>query len=263
MAQGIPVRVFDSKKGENTILLLHGYLETLTVWEDFVGELVKAGYRVISIDLPGHGLSGTHEEINTMELMSDVLNEILDKLNINRCFVTGHSMGGYVALAFSKKYSEKTKALCLFHSTPNPDSDEKRFNRDREIGFIKEGKLDMVINLSVPRMFANNNVKRFAEKIQEIEETATIAEPEGIIACLRGMKEREDMNLFLKEFDKPLLFIFGKKDNHISMEVVTSLTEKFPQAKTMILENSGHAGFIEEQEISVAGFTDFTKGVFV
>ena len=261
-AQGIPVRVYDSEKGENTIVLLHGYLENLSVWEDFAAELVKCGYRVVCIDLPGHGLSGSDDNVNTMEFMADVQAEVLDKLCIKTCFITGHSMGGYVALAFAKKHPEKTRALCLFHSTPNPDTDEKKENRDKEIDFINQDKLDMIINLSVSRMFANDNVKNFREKIQEIEENASIAEAQGIIACLQGMKEREDMNPFLKSFDKPLLLIFGKKDNHILTEVADILIERFPQASHVFLENSGHAGFIEEAEISLQAFTDFAQKIF-
>ena len=261
-AQGIPVRVYDSEKGENTIVLLHGYLETLSVWEDFAAELVNCGYRVVCVDLPGHGLSDTADDVNTMEFMADMQAEVLDKLEIKTCFVTGHSMGGYVALAFAKKYPEKTQALCLFHSTPNPDTDEKKENRDKEIELINQGKLDMIINLSVSRMFANDNVKKFREKIQEIEENASIAEAQGIIACLRGMKEREDMNPFLKSFDKPLLLVFGKKDNHISTEVADMLIERFPQASHVFLENSGHAGFIEEAETALQAFTNFSQKLF-
>lgn len=262
MAQGIPVRVYDSAKGDNTVVLLHGYLETLSVWDDFAEKLVKQGYRIVSIDLPGHGLSGTHAEVNSMEFMADVLNETLDKLNINNAFIAGHSMGGYATLAFAKKYTGKTKGLCLFHSTPNPDSDEKKANRDREIELIKQNKLDSIIRISIPNMFANDNIKRFDEKIQDIEENATIAQPEGIIACLQGMKAREDMNDFLKTFDKPLLFIFGEKDNHISLEVANTLIERFPQAKNILLKKSGHIGFIEEPEESATQFTDFLQAIF-
>lgn len=261
MAQGIPVRVFDSKKGERAIVLLHGYLETLSVWDDFAEALIKLGYRVISIDLPGHGLSGTKGSVHTMEFMAEVLNEVLNKANINQSVVIGHSMGGYAALAFAKKYSDKTQALCLFHSTPNADSEEKKINRDREIDIIQQGKLETVVGLSIPRMFANDNVKRLNAIIEEIEENALIAEPNGIIACLQGMKGREDMNMFLKEFSKPLLLIFGVKDNHISTEVAEALIERFPQAKTIMLKQSGHAGFIEEPEASLESVDCFLQTI--
>jgi len=263
MAQGIPVRICDNQKGENAIVLLHGYLETLSVWDEFADKLAEYGYRTICIDIPGHGLSGTNEEINSMGFIADVLNECLNKLKISNCFVTGHSMGAYVALAFAKKYPEKIKALCLFHSTPNPDSEEKKLNREREIELIKEGKIESIIRVSIPRMFANDNVKQFAEKIQEIEENATVAEHEGIIACLRGMKEREDMNLFLKDFEKPLLFIFGKKDNYTPIDMVNELIERFPNAQNIMLENSGHAGFIEEHKVSLDLFVQFAQKVFL
>jgi pimeloyl-ACP methyl ester carboxylesterase len=65
------------------------------------------------------------------------------------------------------------------------------------------------------------------------------------------MKEREDMSEFLSEFSKPLLFVFGKKDCHIPWEVASATIERFPQAQSLALENSGHAGFIEEEDITL------------
>jgi pimeloyl-ACP methyl ester carboxylesterase len=262
MAQGISLRISDSLKGENVILLLHGYLETLSVWEEFSEALIKQNFRVISLDLPGHGLSESLPDINNMDFISDVLNEVIVKQRVEQCLVVGHSMGGYVALSFAKKYHDKTKALSLFHSTPNPDTDEKKANRDREIELIKAGKIELIINTSIPKMFANENVKRFYDKICEIKENALIANINGIIACLRGMKEREDMNAFLEDFYKPILFILGSKDNHIPIETANNILSRFPQAEHIMLEHSGHAGFIEEPETAIEYFMKFTKKVF-
>jgi len=257
---GIPVRIAtqgDSLSGDSAVVLLHGYLESLEVWENFAKLLGKKFY-TITLDLPGHGFSGSHPEINSMEFMANVVQNLCSQLSVNKVVVVGHSMGGYVALALAKKYPDLVQGLCLLHSTPNPDSEEKKQMRDREIALIREDKKELLAAQSIPMMFAADNVAKFYETIAHLEANAEIAEDEGIIACLRGMKEREDMNEFLKSFAKPLLFVFGKKDRHISFEVATALMERFQQAQTLVLENSGHAGFIEEENLVLEKLVEFT-----
>jgi pimeloyl-ACP methyl ester carboxylesterase len=254
--RGIPVYISDTKKGEKTVVLLHGYLETNEVWTDF-RELLKPYFRIIAIDLPGNGLSGTNADENSMEFMADVVADVLNYSEISKVTLVGHSMGGYAALAFAEKYGENTEKLCLFHSTPNPDTEEKKQNRDREIILIEENKLNLILQINIDNMFADENLQRMGNAIAMISENATISETAGIIACLKGMKSRKDMNPFLSGFDKPLLFIFGKKDKYITETVANGLIEKFPNAKTLILENSGHAGFLEEPEICSQKLIEF------
>ncbi|MDR3350391.1 MAG: alpha/beta hydrolase [Prevotellaceae bacterium] len=241
------------------VVLLHGYLETLSVWDDFVKYLEK-DYRIIRIDLPGHGLSGT-AEVNSVDFSAQVIYEVLQKQQVGECVIGGHSMGGYTALAFAANYPDRTRGLCLFHSTPNPDPPEKQGGRDREIALLREGKLSSVIRRGVPHMFADDNASRFAEKIAEISEVAEIHEPEGLIACLEGMKRRPDRNEFLASFHQPLLFIFGEKDRYISLATAQELAIRFPQAQTLWLKNSGHNGFIEEPQSTAEGFLKFLAGV--
>lgn len=256
--KNIPVYVSDTRRGEHILLLLHGYLETSEVWADFASLLPKS-IRVISLDLPGHGLSGTAAE-NSMELMADVISEVLYHAKVEQATVVGHSMGGYAALALAEKYPETVEKLCLFHSTPMPDTEEKKQNRDREIALIREDRLASILNINIPNMFAAENRKRMDDSIAMITENATISTPEGIVACLEGMKNRKDMNAFLAGFDKPLLLIFGKKDKYIAEPVAREMIEQFRQADVLMLENSGHAGFLEEPEISAKKIIAFVTG---
>ena len=260
MSCGIPIRVNDQGKG-NTIVLLHGYLETLEIWEAFAVPLAKQ-YRVITLDLPGHGLSGWNGGIHTMEFMGDAVKGVLDKLAVKQCLLVGHSMGGYVALAFAKKYDDVLRGLCLFHSSPNPDAEEKKANRNREIALIREDKLGLIASQAIPNIFAPDNVKRFEETIEEIKVNVEFADKDGIIACLEGMKQREDMNDFLLRYAKPLLLIFGKNDNLIGWDVAQVLIGKLKNADVLVLENSGHIGFLEEPEASEQGLLAFAGKVF-
>jgi pimeloyl-ACP methyl ester carboxylesterase len=246
---GIPVYISDSKKGSKIVVLLHGYLETLSVWDDFI-PLLDEDIRVIRMDLPGHGLSGSDPTANTMEFSAQVVYEALNKCGVQQATVIGHSMGGYVALAFAEQYPDAVKALCLFHSTPNADSEEKKETRAREIELIRGGKFTFLVEISIPNVFAVDNKERLADKIDEITAIAEeVHNQDGIIASLEGMRVRSDKNTFLGGFKQPLLFIFGKKDQFINLEVAQGLAEKFKQAAVVWLEHSGHCGFIEEPEV--------------
>ena len=257
-ANNIPVHVSDTRSGSKTLVLLHGYLETLSVWDDFAALLDK-DIRVIRIDLPGHGLSGTHPAVNTVDFSAQVLHETLLKCGVTQCTVVGHSMGGYVALAFAVQFPEAVEALCLFHSTPNPDPETKRNDRDREIALLREGRLPLILSQSIPRMFAEENEARFKEKIEEMKEVGEVHDPEGLAACLEGMKMRPDRNDFLTHFKKPLLFIFGQHDRHISHETATALTAKFPQAEVLWLPHAGHCGFIEAPQVAAEKMNRFMR----
>ena len=96
MAAGTALRISDTLKGGTTVVLMHGYLESLEIWGDFMKELAMH-YRVLAIDIPGMGISQVRGEVHTMEFLADVLKGVLDKQGVERCFVVGHSMGGYVA----------------------------------------------------------------------------------------------------------------------------------------------------------------------
>jgi pimeloyl-ACP methyl ester carboxylesterase len=260
---GIPVRIATYGKppceGGEALLLLHGYMESLEVWGNFAAPLGKKMY-TITLDLPGHGLSGAHPEVNSMELMADVAHEACLELCAEKVAVVGHSMGGYVALALAKKHPALVSRLCLMHSTPNADTEEKMLQRDREMALIAEGKKELLALQSIPMMFAADNVSRLYEPLADLATCALIADDAGTIASLRGMKAREDMNDFLKTFGKPLLFVFGKKDRYISWETAKALMERFPHAQTLVLENSGHAGFIEEEEATLSAVAAFVTG---
>ncbi|SDB90360.1 alpha/beta fold hydrolase [Williamwhitmania taraxaci] len=246
----------------NPILLLHGYLESQEIWFSFTEKLIKQGHRVITLDLPGHGFSGSVGSEHTMDHLAGAVNTVLLEQKVEKCLVVGHSMGGYVALAFAKVYPEKLAGLCLFHSTPNPDSEEKKANRDREIELIKAGKKELIVKTHIPNAFAKENLKRCTDMVEEATLMALETENEGIIANLNGMKSRPDSTEFLKTVTQPVLMIFGAKDSYIVPEVASELANKFSMHSTVILENSGHMGFIEEEKRSIEIISEFEKKVF-
>ncbi len=241
---------------DKTIVLLHGYLETLEVWNDISNELSK-NYRIIAPDLPGHGETKNTEEIQTMESMADAVFYLLEQLHIKQCYLIGHSMGGYVTLAFAQKYADRLNGFSLFHSSAKNDSEEKKKSRDEQIQLIENGRKEEIINKHAPGLFAKENEEKFQNEIETIKKQALNIPDEGIIAALKGMKERPERVDLLQSPPVPILFIIGKKDNFIPYPVAKEQAELSDEIQAIELENSGHIGFIEEKRKVLEMITDF------
>lgn len=230
-----------------TIMLLHGYLETGEIWESFARKL-EAGFRVITMDIPGHGNSGIWGTTHTMDEIAGSVCSVLDAEGIEKVFLAGHSMGGYVAMAFTEIYPERLYGYSLFHSTCFGDSEEKRKNREREISLILCGKKRQIINVNIPKSFADTNLERMEDEVRMAKRIAMNNSDEGIVALLNGMKDRPDRTPVLQNTNIPLLLIGGMKDNYIPVDLFDKLAGLAPHAKILRLENSGHMGFLEEPD---------------
>lgn len=243
------LRYRDKGKG-NTVILLHGYLESLETFEHFADELSRLA-RVITLDLPGHGMSELKANSCSIDEMADALDTLVVHLNLKKINLIGHSMGGYVALAYADKYKHKLASFCLFHSSPNADTDEKKENRKREIELIRKGKKELICQTSIPNTFANNNLIKFTNEIKQITNIACQTSDKGIVAALQAMMNRADRNHVLKGLDIPKLSIIGKEDNFIPLNVAMDIA-KNNKLTPFVLEKSGHMGFIEEQQKCVS-----------
>lgn len=249
----------DSGKGQ-IVVLIHGYLETSEIWADFARKLA-ASYRVISVDLPGHGTSKVYGECHTMEFMAGAVKGLLDNLDIRRVFLVGHSMGGYVTLAFAELYPEMLTGYSLFHSHPFPDTPQTFQKRENEIKVVKSGKKYLIYPESVSMMFSKPGLIKFKDAVQKSKDIASTIRDEGIIAVLNGMKSRPSRQHVMEEGRIPCLWILGKLDNYISSETVLSKITLPPKSKVLVLENSGHMGFIEEEETSLKALDLFIKSI--
>lgn len=253
---GIPLHVSLSGEGERTLLFLHGYLETLYIWDDF-RELLPPGYRTVAIDLPGHGLSGSDPKSNEISFDADVTAAFLRSLDIDKVTVIGHSMGGYVAQSLAKNYPDMVESLVHFNSNPFADSIEQRDKREKEIDFIENGRLLSLAQIAIPNMYAKANLRRMDSKIAETIEICETHDPFGISASVRGLMNREDNVAFLKECSIPVLFIFGDSDTYMPLERARSIHELIPRSTSVFIPNTGHNSFLEEPEAVLDTLMDF------
>lgn len=259
-SNGIPVHISDSGKGDKVLLFLHGYLETLYIWEEFV-EILPKDYRVILIDLPGHGLSSSHPDANDMKFCSEVVVGVLDYCKVDTCIVLGHSMGGYIAQACIKNFPARFDAIIHFNSNPYADDPEKKKDRLREISFIESGKLMSLASISIPNMYFKDNLRRMDEKIAETIEICETHDPLGICASIRGLMVREDNLELLSATQKPILFIFGDSDSYLTVEKAETILNKLPNSKGVFVAGTGHNSFLEEPKSTLNGVLNFIESL--
>jgi pimeloyl-ACP methyl ester carboxylesterase len=239
-------------------VLLHGYLESSEVWNGFENKLASK-FRVISVDLPGHGLSDVYGETHTMEFMATAVKELLDKLIINKVCLIGHSLGGYVTLAFLELFPDYLSGYCLFHSQPFSDPPPALEKRKREIEIVKMGKKNLMYPDNVIMMFASSNLEKFSEALQRSKDIASRIPGEGIIAVLNGMMIRPSRLSVMEMGRVPCLWILGSMDNYIPCDFIRSKVNLPSNARVVVLKNSGHLGFIEEEDKSLEVITEFVE----
>ncbi len=239
------------------IVLLHGFTESSKIWTNFSTQLSKK-YRVMTIDLPGHGKSGRIEKTHTMEMMADVVQSVLKKAGIGKCLMIGHSMGGYVTLAFAQKYPKMLKGFGLFHSHCFADSPEDVINRNRTIAIVEKDKFCFVAQF-IPGLFPPEVHEKFSGQIERLVQRASKMEKESVIAALEGMKIRKDQTELLKETSLPVLFILGLKDSKAPVAKLWEMISLPAKSQALILKNCGHMGYIESPDDCLGAIQGFAR----
>lgn len=239
------INIFYTDQGKgNALVFLHGFIENSNMWNAFVPELTKRN-RVICIDLLGHGKTECLGYVHSMELMADIVEIVLKHLKIRRSTFIGHSMGGYVALAFAEKNPDALKGLVLMNSTAIADNDEKRKNRDRAILAVKQSH-KIFIRMAIANLFRPKNRKLFSKEIKGIIKEALETPLQGIIAALEGMKIRNDRELLLHFTPYKKMMIIGKKDPALNYD---SLIKQAENTEVKLVEfPDGHMSHIENKD---------------
>lgn len=207
--KGISIFYSDEGKG-NSLVLLHGFLENSSMWKTFVPQLVKK-HRVICVDLLGHGNTGCIGYIHTMEDMANAVGAVLKHLKIKRSVFIGHSLGGYVALAFAENKPDALKGLCLINSTTRTDSPERIELRNRAIEAVKTN-YETVVKHSINNLFSPKSKVLHKTTINTIKNEALKTPLQGYIAAQEGMKIREDREALLHFSPYRKIMIVGRKD---------------------------------------------------
>ncbi len=248
-----------SGKGR-AVVLLHGFLGSTQIWDTFKDKLSKQ-FKVICIDLPGHGKSDCYGYIHSMDLMAQAVKAVMDSLRLKKYVLIGHSMGGYTALAFAELFPDFVRGLCLFHSTSYADSEQKKKDRSRAIKVVKSNH-DIYVRATITNLFNTKQLKQLKREISFTQQVARKTGKQGIIAALEGMKNRPSRDVVLHFVNYPVLFIIGKYDNLLPMQSLLDQAEIAKYKDVLLLEKSGHMGFLEEPEICAKQIKHFIRNSF-
>ncbi|NOX46938.1 MAG: alpha/beta hydrolase [Chlorobi bacterium] len=239
------------------IILLHGFLESLEMWDRF-SDVLSCEHTVIRIDLPGFGKSQSIGKTHSMELMAGSVKAVMEQEQIEKVVMVGHSMGGYAALAFADKYPEHLTGLCLFHSQAAADTEEAKANRERTVQIVGQDRFGFISNF-IPDLFAPENIQKFSRQIESLKSSAMLTSKEGVIAALRGMKERTEKFELLDKLVIPILFIAGKKDKRIPATTIMEQALLPSHSEVLLLGNVGHMGYIEAEKETLGTLRCFMK----
>ena len=253
---GKTIRYIKEGNGAPVIFLLHGYLETLEVWHELAKSLSKH-FTVIRMDIPGHGESEVIGETHSMELLAEAVHSVLQNENVSSFTLVGHSLGGYVSLAFLEAFPNLLNGLVLFHSHPFADAEPVKENREQEIGIVQKGEKRVIVHTNIPKMFANENLQTYQDKIENMRREAMNIPGEGIIAKQKGMIIRKDRSELLQNSVLPFMLIAGKKDNYINYDQVIPRIPLPAGGELITLDQSGHIGFVEERERAIQALDGF------
>ncbi len=243
----------DVGKG-NAIVLLHGFLENSTMWNAISEEFSKKN-RVICIDLLGHGNTDCIGYVHTMDDMAEGVKEVLKSLRLRKVYIIGHSMGGYVSLAFAGKYAGNIKGLCLLNSTAQADSEERKELRLRACK-MAQTNYDNLVKLSILNLFTIETREKFIVEIAQIKKEALQTPVQGYIAATKGMRLRDNKEAVLQTIDKRLIIV-GENDPILNYQ---SIIEESKRTNTPLFElPNGHMSHVEDRNKLIVSLKKFIK----
>lgn len=256
-----------------TIVLLHGFGEDRTVFENQVNFL-KNTYKIITPNLPGIGNSSSLKtdltnESNSIKLFDTEISEYADSialllkhLNIDECILLGHSMGGYITLAFAEKYPQYLKGFGLIHSTAFADNDEKKENRKRSIEMIETyGGFAFLKNV-IPTYFTKMYCEKKSNIINELVAKSNSFNSKVLQQFYFAMMNRPDRTNVLSMSNVPVLFIIGTEDIAAPMQDVLKQVHLPKVSEFYILENVSHMSMLEATDNLNLHLLSFCNNVF-
>lgn len=220
------------------VVLIHGFGLDHSIWKEMVLKYLQ-NHRVILPDVCGHGKSDAPVGVYSMTELAEDIYQLLRFLRIDHIVLCGHSMGGYISLAFAEKYPNHLSGLGLITTHARRDTDEKAAAR-YELADAVQSKGSIVLAESMtPLLTENEAVQAYVYDL--IKKTP----PEGIIGAAKGMAERPDRLSLLNNFDLPALVVAGKADQITPLEKAQEMADALPRSELLILSNAGHMPMLE------------------
>jgi pimeloyl-ACP methyl ester carboxylesterase len=238
---------YDQGKGEQTILLIHGFGEDHAIWKNQI-EFLSSHYRVIAPNLPGvhcKPLALHHSQAPNIRMYVEVLHELMHHLHIEQYFIVGHSMGGYIGLSFADYYVNHIQGLLLFHSTTFEDNEAKKTSRMKVAEFIQEWGVSKYLETATPNLFGDAFKKTNPGVIQNVIESGSSISQEAMIQFVFAIRNRKAMTYLLQQHTIPVWMIAGDADLAVPIQDSLEQIKLLPSSNSLVLNNVGHMGMFE------------------
>ena len=230
------------------IVLIHGFPITRAVWDAQAAQLARHAL-VIRPDLRGMGASSVPDGPYLMETLAGDIAAMLDALGIDRATIVGHSLGGYVAMAFARMYTERVTRLTLVCSRLAADAPQVARAREELADRAEaQDRIDVIVDAYLPRLFAPSALVDRSPNVDAARAIARQNSPKGAAAMLRGMAQRVEAYDIAEELDMPVLIVAGAADQVVSLAEAEQMRRTFPAAELRVLGRSGHLPMLEEPE---------------
>ncbi len=241
----INIKIFYKVIGKGQpVVLLHGFAEDNNIWND-QGSFLQEHCQLIIPDLPGTGKSGMLPKNSTIDDYATSVNALLSNENIEKCILLGHSMGGYITLAFAERYAEKLKAFGLVHSTAFADNDEKKVSREKGIQMMKEYGVFPFLKNTTPNLFSENYKKQHPERVSGLIEKGKNFSTEAMVQYYTAMMNRPDRTEVLAKSNVPVLFIIGSEDKAAPLDDLLKQVSLPNISYIHIMQGVGHMSMWE------------------
>ncbi len=236
----------DRSAASRAVVLIHGFPFARVIW-DAQSEALGAVARVVSLDLRGAGTSSVPEGPYLMERLAADVATLLDALAIQRAALVGHSMGGYVALAFARMFTERVSHLALVSSRLAADTPEQAAAR-RELADRTEraGAIEPVIDAYLPRLLSRTTLEERRDVVERAYAIARQTSPSGAAATLRGMALRAPSDDIAEDLEQPVLVIAGACDEVVPLAESRDVSRRFARAELVECAHSAHLPMLEE-----------------
>jgi pimeloyl-ACP methyl ester carboxylesterase len=224
-----------------TLVLLHGHGMDDRIW-DHVDAALNSDFTIVRPNI------SLFTFCQTVEDYADELYRFLTNATITKCTLIGHSMGGYIGLAFAEKYPSMLEGFGLFHSTAYADNEAKKHQRSQTVDMLRQYGTAMFLKNTAANLFGDRYKELYPGQVKAHIEQYSKIPPEALSAGMVAMRNRPDRTAVLASMSYPVLFIIGMQDKLIPFESCIELSAFPKQSYPFILAEAGHMGMVERPD---------------
>lgn len=252
---GINIAFSDEGQGQ-PIVFLHAFPLNRSMWDPQV-EGLKSQFRIITIDLRGHGESEAPMWRYSLGQFAEDIKGLLEHLGISKAAFVGLSMGGYILFALYRKYPSLFNALVLADTRATADTPEAKATRFSMAQIAYKRGSSTIAELMLPKLLGSTSLDHRQNLVEQLRHMITANEISGIVGDLMAMEERPDSTPLLRDLKIPTLVIVGEEDVASPPEEVQGMAEHIPGAKFTIIPEAGHVSNLDQPKLFNQSIQEF------